>query len=181
MHLQLLQELRLKGTPVSALASILVRLPNLHTFDVEYLMASPTSPFRHEFSSLSHSGPYPRLRKLIIRTNTSDPMGIEMLFPWVHTLLPHTSLESFHLHAFTSSSSGRVYIPETFIQDLARVHGSVLKEFLVDDSFVTLDDVQTLCMAFPRLENLSCALASPDVVGGGQLIPAGGLLTGLPT
>lgn len=170
MHLQLLQELRLKGTPVSALASILVRLPNLHTFDVEYLMASPTSPFRHEFSSLSHSGPYPRLRKLIIRTNTSDPMGIEMLFPWVHTLLPHTSLESFHLHAFTSSSSGRVYIPETFIQDLACVHGSVLKEFLVDDSFVTLDDVQTLCTAFPRLENLSCALASPDVVSIAQAV-----------
>ncbi|KAL4266103.1 F-box domain-containing protein [Pleurotus pulmonarius] len=164
MHLYLLQELRLKGTPVSALASILVRLPNLHTFDVEYLMASPTSPLRHEFSSQGHTAPCPRLRKLIVRTNTSDPMGIEMLFPWIHTLLPRPSLESFHLHAFTSSSSGRVDIPKTFILDLARVHGSALKEFLVEDCFVALDDVQTLCKVFPRLENLSCALATPDVV-----------------
>lgn len=105
-------------------------------------------------------------------------MGIEMLFPWIHTLLPRTSLESLHLHAFISSGSGRVVIPKTFIQDLARVHGSALKEFLVDESFVTLDDVHTLCMVFPRLENLACALVSPDVVSRGQLVPTSGLLTG---
>ncbi|THH18683.1 hypothetical protein EW146_g2341 [Bondarzewia mesenterica] len=154
-QLPLLEDLRLKGAPSAAISDILSYLPNLHTLDTEFLGSGILRPS-------SSSDPLPRLRKLTVRTSSVDLQGPKQLWAWLHRLVPHSSLESFVLNAF--STQGQTSIPRNFLLALAHIHGDTLRSFLVNMTQLTLEDVECLCALFPGLEALSCAVASPDPV-----------------
>jgi hypothetical protein len=152
----LLQELRLRGVPSAAIPSLLTYLPNLITLDVEFL---GSGLYR------SSNMPLPRLRNLTVRTSSIDSMGPQKLWFWIRQLSPYPSLESFTLNAF--SVQGHVIIPQSFIMDLASTHKATLREFMVNTTQLTLEDIKYLCRTFPGLEHLTCSVASPHVVCSG--------------
>ena len=164
-HLPLLQDLRLKGAPSTAIPVILSYLPNLTTLDTEYTSAGNFRPINK---------PMPRLRNLTIRTSTLDTMGPQQLWYWIRLLLPHPSLESFTLHAF--SVHGSTSIPRHFLLDLAAVHKTTLQRLWLDGAELTLKDVECLCSVFPLMEELGCSVASHDTVGFSPLISRGKLI-----
>lgn len=55
-------------------------------------------------------------------------------------------------------------IPRGFLLSLARRHADTLRRILFNMTQLTLEDVQCVCELFPRLEELSCAVASRDAV-----------------
>jgi hypothetical protein len=91
-----------------------------------------------------------------------DMLGPQRLWVWIRELLPHASLESFTLNAF--SVQGQTSVPRRFILDLAHVHKTTLRQFLVDSTQLTLADIQCLCTMFPFIEDINCSVASPDAV-----------------
>ncbi|KAI0300463.1 hypothetical protein B0F90DRAFT_1810362 [Multifurca ochricompacta] len=60
--------------------------------------------------------------------------------------------------------------PSCFLLSLARRHAGTLRQFLVNMTQLTLEDVQCVCELFPRLEELSCAVASRDAESIGRAI-----------
>ncbi|KAI0254425.1 hypothetical protein BJV78DRAFT_917833 [Lactifluus subvellereus] len=149
-----LRDLRLKGAPSSAIPDILTSLPALVALDTEYLGSGLCR-------RLDQDAPLPPLKRLTVRTSSVDLQGPVQLWAWLSALTPHPSLESFTLYAF--STAGHTNIPRYFLLSLARRHGESLRKFLVNMTQLTLEDVQCVCELFPRLEELSCAVASRDV------------------
>jgi hypothetical protein len=154
-QLSRLRDLRLKGAPSSAIADILTSLPALVALDTEYLRPSPPRPS-------DHNAPLPPLRRLTVRTSSVDLQGPAQLWSWLCALTPRPSLETFTLNTF--STAGQTNIPRGFLLSLARKHADTLRKFLVNMTQLTLEDVQCVCELFPRLEELSCAVASHDAV-----------------
>jgi len=150
-----LRELRLKGAPSTAIPHILANLPNLVSLDTEYLGSSIYRP---------SDEPLPCLKRLTVRTSSVDLQGPQQLWVWLRQLIPVPSLESFVLNAF--SLQGQTTIPRNFLLALANTHGNTLRRFLVNMTQLTLEDIACLCTLFPLLEELSCAVASPDAVRG---------------
>jgi len=148
----LLRELRLRGAPSAAIPALLTYLPNLIMLDTEFLGSGI-----YRLSNM----PLPHLLNLTVRTSSMDVMGPNKLWFWIRQLLPYPSLESFTLNAF--SVQGHTMVPRRFIMDLASIHKTTLKEFMVNMTQLTLDDIEYLCMMFPGLEHLSCSVASPHV------------------
>jgi hypothetical protein len=149
----LLQELRLRGAPFAAIPTLLAYLPNLKTLDVEFLGSGIYRP---------SNMPLPRLSNLIVRTSSMDSLEPQELRHWIRLLLPYPSLESFTLNAF--SVQGHIDISRGFIVDLANTHKTTLREFMVNTTQLTLQDIKYLCRMFPKLERLACTVASPGVV-----------------
>ena len=150
-----LRDLRLKGAPSSAIRDILTSLPALVALDTEYLRPGLLRNFNCD-------APLPLLQRLTVRTSSVDLQGPVQLWAWLRALTPRTSLESFTLYAF--STAGQTNIPRGFLLWLARRHAATLRQFLVNMTQLTLEDVQCVCELFPRLEELSCAVASHDAV-----------------
>jgi hypothetical protein len=150
-----LRDLRLRGAPSSAIPDILSLLPALVALDTEYLGSGL-------YRRLDQDAPLPLLQRLTVRTSSVDLQGPVQLWTWLYALAPRPSLEFFTLHAF--STSGHTNIPRYFLLSLARTHGETLRRFLVNMTQLTLEDVQCVCELFPRLEELSCAVASRDAV-----------------
>ncbi|CCM00840.1 uncharacterized protein FIBRA_02882 [Fibroporia radiculosa] len=148
LHLPLLQSLRLKGAPATAILEILTFLPNLVQLDTEYLWSGVS-----RYTDV----PIASLRDLTVRTSSVDVQGPRRLWTWIKTLLPRPSLESFTLNAF--STQGDASMPRRFILDLANTQKDTLKYFVADSALLTLEDVQCLCTLFPALEELSCSVA----------------------
>ena len=181
-QLPLLKDLRLKGAPATAILTILTFLPNLQSLDTEYLQSGFGSyqpryqrlkvPSNNESDDDSDDHdddndppqppPCPVLRHLTVRTSSMDDLGPQNLWAWIRDIVPLTGLETFRLHAF--SINGRTGIPRMFVLDLAAVHGNTLKHFLVGDGQLTLQDIECLCVKFPKLETLHCSTSNPDVV-----------------
>lgn len=170
-QLPLLKDLRLKGAPAAAILTILTFLPNLQSLDTEYLPSGSRS-YRPRYRQLSNNEsdddlpppppPCPVLRHLTVRTSSMDNLGPQNLWAWIRDIVPLTGLETFRLHAF--SINGRTGIPRMFVLDLAAIHGNTLKHFLVVEAQLTLQDIECLCVKFPKLETLVCSTSSPDVV-----------------
>ena len=150
-----LRNLRLKGARSSAIPEILASLPDLTALDTEYLGPGLLYP-------LDRDAPFPLLQRLTVRTSSVDLQGPVQLWAWLRALTPRPSLESFTLNAF--STAGQTNIPRDFLLYLARRHANTLRQFLVNMTQLTLEDVQCVCELFPRLEELSCAVASYDAV-----------------
>ncbi|KAH9975540.1 hypothetical protein BGW80DRAFT_1297730 [Lactifluus volemus] len=148
-----LRDLRLKGAPSNAIRDILASLPALVALDTEYLGSGLGR-------RLDEDAPLPLLQRLTVRTSSVDLQGPLQLWGWLYALAPRPSLESFTLYAF--STAGHTNIPRYFLLSLARRHGETLRQFLVNMTQLTLEDVQCVCELFPRLEELSCAVASRD-------------------
>ena len=91
-----------------------------------------------------------------------DSMGPQKLWMWILQLLPNPSLESFTLNSF--SVQGHIIIPRGFLMDLASKHKATLREFTVNMTQLTLEDIKYLCKMFPQLEHLACSVASPHMV-----------------
>ena len=175
-QLPLLKDLRLKGAPATAILTILTFLPNLQSLDTEYLLSGSGS-YQPRYRRLKvpsnddsdddnddddKDPPCPVLRHLTVRTSSMDNLGPQNLWAWIRDIVPLTGLETFRLHAF--SINGRTGIPRMFVLDLAAVHGNTLKHFLVGEAQLTLQDIECLCVKFPKLETLVCSTSSPDVV-----------------
>ena len=179
-QLPLLKDLRLKGAPANAILTILTFLPNLQSLDTEYL-PSGSGSYRPRYQRLKlpsspsndsddddddddddHNPPCPVLRHLTVRTSSFDSLGLQNLWAWIRDIVPLTGLETFRLHAF--SINGRTGIPRMFVLDLAALHGNTLKHFLVGEAQLTLQDIECLCVKFPKLETIICSTLSPDVV-----------------
>jgi len=156
-----LRDLRLKGAPSSAIRDILTSLPALVALDTEYLRPGLLRDFNRD-------APLPLLQRLTVRTSSVDLQGPVQLWAWLRALTPRTSLESFTLYAF--STAGQTNIPRGFLLSLARRHAATLRQFLINMTQLTLEDVQCVCELFPRLEELSCAVASYDVKSIGRAI-----------
>ncbi|KAJ7496781.1 hypothetical protein FB451DRAFT_1208764 [Mycena latifolia] len=156
-QLPLLQDIRLKGAPSNAIPTILTFLPNLRSLDTEYLVSGPSNarlaPNRDKMATLQH---------LTVRTSSIDIMGPLMLWAWITTILPHTGLETFKLHAFTLHL-GHTRVPRAFLLDLATMQADTLKHFIAGDAELTLPDIECLCHKFPQLETLVCLVVAPDV------------------
>lgn len=150
-----LRNLRLKGARSSAIPEILASLPDLIALDTEYLGPGLLYP-------LNRDAPFPLLQRLTVRTSSVDLQGPVQLWAWLRALTPRPSLESFTLNAF--STAGQTNIPRDFMLSLARRHANTLRQFLVNMTQLTLEDVQCVCELFPHLEELSCAVASYDAV-----------------
>ena len=171
-QLPLLKDLRLKGAPATAILTILTFLPNLQSLDTEYLPSGSGSyqpryrrlevPSNNDSDDDHGNPPCPVLRHLTVRTSSMDNLGPHNLWAWIRDIVPLTGLETFRLHAF--SINGRTGIPRMFVLDLAAVHGNTLKHFLVVEAQLTLQDIECLCVKFPKLETLVCSTSSPDVV-----------------
>jgi hypothetical protein len=175
-QLPLLKDLRLKGAPANAILTILTFLPNLQSLDTEYLPSGSRSyqPRYRRLKLPSNSDseddhnddhddpPCPVLRHLTVRTSSFDNLGLQNLWAWIRDIVPLTGLETFRLHAF--SINGRTGIPRMFVLDLAALHGNTLKHFLVGEAQLTLQDIECICVKFPKLETLMCSTSSPDVV-----------------
>lgn len=149
----LLQELRLRGAPSAAIPTLLGYLPNLVTLDTEFL---GSGIYR------SSNMPLPHLRNLTVRTSSIDTTGPQKLWTWILQLLPYQSLESFTLNAF--AVQGHTVVPRGFIMDLASLQKTTLREFVVNMTQLTLEDIKYLCLMSPVLEYLTCSVASPNVV-----------------
>ena len=179
-QLPLLKDLRLKGAPANAILTILTFLPNLQSLDTEYL-PSGSGSYRpryrrlklpsnndsdddddHDEDEEDDQPPCPVLRHLTVRTSSMDNLGPQNLWAWIRDIVPLTGLETFRLHAF--SINGRTGIPRMFVLDLAALHGNTLKHFLVGEAQLTLQDIECLCVKFPKLETIICSTLSPDVV-----------------
>lgn len=158
----LLRELRLRGVPSAAIPTLLTYLPNLITLDTEFLGSGIYRP---------SNKPLPHLHNLTVRTSSMDSMGPHRLWMWIRQLLPYPSMESFTLNAF--SVQGHTIIPRNFILDLTATHKTTLKEFMVNMTLLTLEDVRYLCTMLPGLEHLACSVASPHVVRISNSDPAG--------
>ncbi|ETW74810.1 hypothetical protein HETIRDRAFT_482604 [Heterobasidion irregulare TC 32-1] len=154
-----LRVLNLKGAPSAAIPDILASLPNLQALDTEFL---GSGILRRRPADLDEEATLPRLRRLTVRTSSVDLQGPQRLWVWLHQLIPRPSLEAFVLNAF--STQGQTTIPRHFLLALAHTHGGTLKSFLVNMTQLTLEDIECLCTLFPRLEALSCAVASPDPI-----------------
>ncbi|KAI0261279.1 hypothetical protein BC834DRAFT_897066 [Gloeopeniophorella convolvens] len=148
-----LRDLRLKGAPSSAIPDILASLPALVALDTEYLGPGLLRP-------IDRDATLPLLRNLTVRTSSVDLQGPVQLWAWLRSLIPRASLESFTLNAF--STAGQTSIPRHFLLALAHTHANTLRQFLVNMTQLTLEDVECVCTLLPRLEELSCAVASPD-------------------
>jgi hypothetical protein len=149
----LLRQLQLRGAPSAAIPTLLTYLPNLTTLDTEFLSAGIYRP---------SNMPLPPIRNLTIRTSSMESMGHQKLWAWIRELLPHPSLESFTLNAF--SVEGHTIIPRSFLLNLSSRHKETLKEFMVNTTALTLEDIKYLCTMCPQLEQLTCSVASPHVV-----------------
>jgi hypothetical protein len=180
-QLPLLKDLRIKGAPATAILTILTFLPNLQSLDTEYL-PSGFGSYRPRYRQLKFPRtnsdsdddddddddddppppPCPVLQHLTVRTSSRDNLGPQYLWAWIRDIVPLTGLETFRLHAF--SINGRTDIPRMFVLDLAAVHGNTLKHFFVGEAQLTLQDIECLCVKFPKLETLLCSTSSPDVV-----------------
>lgn len=169
-HLPLLTSLRLKGAPATAILTILTYLPNLKILDTEYLPSLRTA-------KPPPSEQMPTLTSLTVRTNTIDTLGPGKFWRWINGILQNPGLEKLKLHAFTmsnarfldSSATGGLVsdgglVPRMFILDLARTHGTTLKEFDIGSVELTMNDVRCLNTHFEKLEVLACAIAVPNVV-----------------
>ncbi|KAI0048807.1 hypothetical protein FA95DRAFT_1490287 [Auriscalpium vulgare] len=150
LQLPRLRDLRLKGAPSAAIPDIISCLPRLVALDTEYLGSGVLRPA---------DDPLPALRRLTVRTN-SVGLQADQLWVWLRQLIPHPSLEEFVLNAF--SSYGQMAMPRHFILSLARTHGVTLRRLLLNMTNMTLEDIKCACALFPNLEELSCAVASPD-------------------
>lgn len=156
-HLTHLRALRLKGAPSSAILEILAILPSLVSLDTEYL-GHGRSKYADE--------PLASLRELTVRTSSVDVQGPQQLWPWIRTLVPRPSLESFTLNAF--STLGEACVPRRFILDLAATHRNTLRCLTVNSAQLTLEDIECVCTMFPMLEVLACSIGwsnRPDPVG----------------
>ncbi|KAI0002410.1 hypothetical protein BJV74DRAFT_765412 [Russula compacta] len=160
-QLPCLRDLRLKGVSSSVIPEILTSLPALVALDTEYLRLGLLCSWYHDV-------PLPPLQQLTVRTSCIDLQGPVQLWAWLCVLIPRPSLESFTLHAF--STAGPTSIPRGFLFSLAQRHADTLRQFLVNMTQLTLDDVQCVCELFPHLEELSCAVASPDAESIGRAI-----------
>lgn len=146
-HLTHLRALRLKGAPSSAILEVLALLPSLLALDTEY--------FGHGRSKYADE-PLSALRELTVRTSSVDVQGPKQLWPWIGTLVPRPSLESFTLYAF--STQGEAVVPRRFILDLAQTHGETLRHLTVNSAQLTLEDIECVCTLFPNLEVLACSV-----------------------
>ncbi|KAJ7189556.1 hypothetical protein GGX14DRAFT_609006 [Mycena pura] len=152
--LVMLQDLRLKGAPSTAIPTILALLPNLRTLDTEYLVRrAPPIP-------LANPRAMAALRHLTVRTSSS---GSPQLWAWITMILPRAGLETLKLHVFTLHHLGHTRIPRTFLRDLATHQADSLVHFLAGDAELALADVAYLCAMFPRLESLECLVVASDV------------------
>jgi len=58
---------------------------------------------------------------------------------------------------------GGALVPRVFILDLAKTHGTTLREFHIGSVELTMNDVRCLNTHFEKLEVLGCAVAIPNV------------------
>jgi len=159
-QLPLLQSLGIKGAPSNSIPDILMFLPNLKSLDTDYL-SSGAKTIPNDQPLLAH------LEHLTVRTN--ELAGPRNIWRWIKQLVPHPSLESFKLNAFSVQGDGN--LPRRFILDLARVHEKVLKQFHVTGTALALQDIQCLCAMFPNLEELSWSIMfSSDITEVGEAV-----------
>ncbi|KDR75496.1 hypothetical protein GALMADRAFT_68293 [Galerina marginata CBS 339.88] len=162
-QLPLLKDLRLKGAPATSIPTILTFLPNLQSLDTEYLLSGSGSYYSRRPPRGEPDEPLvPILRNLTVRTSSMDYHGPQKLWTWIRELVPRPGLESFRLHAFTFNM-GYTGVPRMFILELADAHGSTLRDFIVGEAHLTLNDIECLSSKFIKLETLVCSVASPDV------------------
>ncbi|KAJ4487186.1 hypothetical protein C8J55DRAFT_424180, partial [Lentinula edodes] len=179
-QLPLLRSLRLKGVASNAILNLLTYLPILDSLDVEYLPSQTRLSARDQARLIM----LPSLKTLTVRSNSRiDAFDPLKMYDWVRLLASKEGLEAFKLHAFSlslppnspsfSSSSyntfsfrdlGQTLIPRGFILDLARSHSASLKRWETAEAGVMMmGDVECLCVSFPRLEVLDCAVGLEDV------------------
>lgn len=150
----------MKGAPAHTIPTILSHLVHLRSLDTEYPGSYASRPPGAGNTPPSN---FPTLRRLTVRTSAMDRFGPQALWGWIRSIVPKSGLESLDLRAFTIDSD-YTGVPRIFILDLARVHGSTLRNFSIGEAQLMLGDIACLCTKFPYLETLVCATASLDVV-----------------
>ncbi|KAG6820830.1 hypothetical protein H0H93_011124 [Arthromyces matolae] len=160
-QLPMLRDLRLKGAAAHTIPTILSYLPHLRSLDTEYPGSYASRP-RNATDPTVLPPNFPTLHQLIVRAGTMDRWGPQALWGWIRGIVPKTGLRSLDLRVFAIDSD-YTGVPRIFILDLARIHGSTLKQFRIGEAQLLLNDIECLCIKFPNLETLVCATASADI------------------
>jgi hypothetical protein len=132
---------------------LLTYLPNLISLDTDYIGSGNGRPV---------TKPLPRLAHLTVRASSVDAMGPANLWPWIIDLLPHSSLKSFVLYAY--STPGQISVPRSFILSLAQKQAATLKQFLIGMSALSKIDIECLSTKFPILEAIECRMSALEAV-----------------
>ncbi|KAJ3896419.1 hypothetical protein GG344DRAFT_72249 [Lentinula edodes] len=192
-QLPLLRSLRLKGVASNAILNLLTYLPILDSLDVEYLPSQTRLSARDQARLIMLPSLKTLTVRSNSRIDAFDPLkmydwvrllaskeGLEAFklhafslslppnspsfssssFPKSHFFLPDAS----SYNTFSFRDLGQTLIPRGFILDLARSHSASLKRWETAEAGVMMmGDVECLCVSFPRLEVLDCAVGLEDV------------------
>ncbi|KAJ3923784.1 hypothetical protein F5877DRAFT_87283 [Lentinula edodes] len=158
-QLPLLRSLRLKGVASNAILNLLTYLPILDSLDVEYLPSQTRLSARDQARLIM----LPSLKTLTVRSNSRiDAFDPLKMYDWVRLLASKEDASSYNTFSFRDL--GQTLIPRGFILDLARSHSASLKRWETAEAGVMMmGDVECLCVSFPRLEVLDCAVGLEDV------------------
>ncbi|KAJ3858663.1 hypothetical protein EV359DRAFT_75829 [Lentinula novae-zelandiae] len=158
-QLPLLRNLRLKGVASNAILNLLTYLPILDSLDVEYLPSQTRLSARDQARLIM----LPSLKTLTVRSNSRiDAFDPLKMYDWVRLLASKEDASSYNTFSFRDL--GQTLIPRGFILDLARSHSASLKRWETAEAGVMMmGDVECLCVSFPRLEVLDCAVGLEDV------------------
>ncbi|KIK61173.1 hypothetical protein GYMLUDRAFT_199954 [Collybiopsis luxurians FD-317 M1] len=127
----------------------------LHAFSFSLPM-SPSSSTARSYSSSSRSSPASPDR-YSPHAFASLPSTKSMQYTYV------PSADSFR-NTLSFRDLGETLIPRAFILDLARIHSSSLKRFEAAEAGVMMmGDVECVCVSFPMLEVLECAVGVEGV------------------
>ncbi|KAJ3848299.1 hypothetical protein EV368DRAFT_49581 [Lentinula lateritia] len=158
-QLPLLRSLRLKGVASNAILNLLTYLPILDNLDVEYLPSQTRLSARDQARLIM----LPSLKTLTVRSNSRiDAFDPLKMYDWVRLLASKEDASSYNTFSFRDL--GQTLIPRGFILDLARSHSASLRRWETAEAGVMMmGDVECLCVSFPRLEVLDCAVGLEDV------------------
>ncbi|KAJ3998718.1 hypothetical protein F5050DRAFT_1566525 [Lentinula boryana] len=191
-HLPLLRSLRLKGVASNSILDLLTYLPLLDNLDVEYLPSQTRLHPRDQARLVMLPSLKTLTVRSNSRIDAFDPLklydwirllaskeGLQAfkLNAFSLSLPPTSPAPSFSApksylflpnassyKTFSFRDLGQTLVPRGFILDLARLHSASLRRWEAAEAGVMMiSDIECLCVSFPRLEILDCAVGLEDV------------------
>ncbi|KAJ3737608.1 hypothetical protein DFJ43DRAFT_1128734 [Lentinula guzmanii] len=191
-HLPLLRSLRLKGVASNSILDLLTYLPLLDNLDVEYLPSRTRLHPRDQARLFMLPSLKTLTVRSNSRIDAFDPLklydwirllaskeGLQAfkLHAFSLSLPPTSPAPSFSApksylflpnassyKTFSFRDLGQTLVPRGFILDLARLHSASLRRWEAAEAGVMMiSDVECLCVSFPRLKVLDCAVGLEDV------------------
>ncbi|KAJ3748535.1 hypothetical protein DFH05DRAFT_1520130 [Lentinula detonsa] len=191
-HLPLLRSLRLKGVASNSILDLLTYLPLLDNLDVEYLPSRTRLHPRDQARLFMLPSLKTLTVRSNSRIDAFDPLklydwirllasneGLQAfkLHAFSLSLPPTSPAPSFSApksylfipnassyKTFSFRDLGQTLVPRGFILDLARLHSASLRRWeAAEGGVMMISDVECLCVSFPQLKVLDCAVGLEDV------------------